>query len=325
MSVKIIINNKVNWDNLSGNPGAIQILETYPDKINWNILSGNPSAEHLLKQNPDKINWKWLSTNPAPWALKILSQNPYNISLYWVCFNPAIDILFEKYIGNRVWYIGEWVETDAQWNALSANPGAYRILCQNKSRINMLGLSKNSLFSVLYDNTYITKKMWKYLSANPDCIQFLLDNPNKINHKTLSENTNPDALKLIDEKEIDWEWLSANPSAIDILSKRKHRHKICFEWLCSNHNAGELLNKKYRHSKKEIDIDKICLNPNPDILHLYCTSLVYVPSTVNNHEMEAEIEDNTPILLSNKFEQCGSFIFIIIIYIIALMLSVEST
>ena len=51
-----IPSNKINWNNLSLNPNAIQILEQNVDKINWKYLSSNPNAIHLLEQNIDKIN-----------------------------------------------------------------------------------------------------------------------------------------------------------------------------------------------------------------------------------------------------------------------------
>ncbi len=57
--------NKINWDWLSGNPSAIDLLTAYPDRIDWDYLSENPAAINLLKANPDKINWIWLSHNPA--------------------------------------------------------------------------------------------------------------------------------------------------------------------------------------------------------------------------------------------------------------------
>jgi hypothetical protein len=56
--------NKLNWDLLSENPNAINILEKNQDKINWDNLSLNPNAIELLKDNQDKVNWHNLSSNP---------------------------------------------------------------------------------------------------------------------------------------------------------------------------------------------------------------------------------------------------------------------
>lgn len=55
---------KLDWDKLSQNPGAIELLQSYPDKIDWRYLSANPGAIEMLKDNPDKIDWNFLSSNP---------------------------------------------------------------------------------------------------------------------------------------------------------------------------------------------------------------------------------------------------------------------
>ncbi len=79
--------NKLEWNGLSENPNAIQLLEKYPTMIRWTWLSGNRNllhALHLLEKYPDKINWKYLSENPN--ALHIIEKNLdkivwYNLSL----------------------------------------------------------------------------------------------------------------------------------------------------------------------------------------------------------------------------------------------------
>ena len=61
--------NKLDFDNLSGNANAIELLKENPDKINWDLLSANPAAIELLEENhyngKDNINWMVLSTNTA--------------------------------------------------------------------------------------------------------------------------------------------------------------------------------------------------------------------------------------------------------------------
>ena len=51
------------WDNLSGNPNAIHLLEQNLKKIDWYYLSANPNAIPILEQNQDKINWAILPRN----------------------------------------------------------------------------------------------------------------------------------------------------------------------------------------------------------------------------------------------------------------------
>ena len=48
--------SKLDWQTLSRNPNAIEILERNPGKIYWRWLSMNPSAIHLLEQNIEKMS-----------------------------------------------------------------------------------------------------------------------------------------------------------------------------------------------------------------------------------------------------------------------------
>ena len=48
---------------LCTNSNAIKLLD--PNKINWDFLSINPNAIDLLKNNQDKIDWDKLSLNPS--------------------------------------------------------------------------------------------------------------------------------------------------------------------------------------------------------------------------------------------------------------------
>ena len=77
-----------NWNWLSGNPNAIQLLKKNPDKIDWTCLSGNPNAINLLQQTPDKINWRWLSGNPN--AIHLLEKNLDKIIWERLSENPSI-------------------------------------------------------------------------------------------------------------------------------------------------------------------------------------------------------------------------------------------
>ncbi len=48
--------NKIDWEGLSFNSNAIELLKENQDKINWDYLSFNVNAIELLEQNKDKIN-----------------------------------------------------------------------------------------------------------------------------------------------------------------------------------------------------------------------------------------------------------------------------
>jgi hypothetical protein len=54
---------------LSENPGAVPLLEKYPDRIDWLQLARNPHAIHLLTQNLDKVPLTSLASNPNAVAL----------------------------------------------------------------------------------------------------------------------------------------------------------------------------------------------------------------------------------------------------------------
>ena len=94
--------DKLNYDNLSSNHKAVQLLEQNPDKINWNNLSQNQNAIHLLQQNPDKIDWDILSYNPAIFEIdyKALYKRiePFKEQLIAKCFHPGRLVRYlEKY------------------------------------------------------------------------------------------------------------------------------------------------------------------------------------------------------------------------------------
>ena len=61
--------HKINFNSLSGNfnPGAIELLRKHIDnpRIDWEKISLNPNAIELLRDNPTKIVWYALSSNPS--------------------------------------------------------------------------------------------------------------------------------------------------------------------------------------------------------------------------------------------------------------------
>ena len=63
---------KLNWDLLSWNPAAIDLLKENPEKINWNHFSENPAAIDLLRENFDKIDWDIFSANKSIFYLNTL-------------------------------------------------------------------------------------------------------------------------------------------------------------------------------------------------------------------------------------------------------------
>ena len=86
---------KLDWDMLSININAINLLKENPNKINWKYLSMNPSAIELLKENQDKIYWYNLSSNPN--AIELLKENKDKINYRKLVFNEnAIELIKDK-------------------------------------------------------------------------------------------------------------------------------------------------------------------------------------------------------------------------------------
>ena len=125
--------NKINWDLLSGNEGAISILEKNIDKINWYYFSGNKGAMRILLQHPEKIDWRVLSKNESDEAMDFLLQHPEKIDYEYLSMNEnekAISIL-----ENNIDKI--------DWDLLSRNKRAIKIIEQHLDKINWDILSQN--------------------------------------------------------------------------------------------------------------------------------------------------------------------------------------
>jgi hypothetical protein len=207
--IKDVLNkdpNQIEWDLLSKNPSAIELLKKkiqeeaqLPDyllrdldnskKIDWWGLSKNPNAIELLQANRTKIDWSGLSANTNLKAIELLKANSDNID----------------------------------WDVLSSNPNAIELLKENLDKIVWIGLSANTnlkLIELLKANP--NNIDWNVLSYNPSAIELLKANKYKINWYDLCANTNPEALELLKEKmdtdnnlRIDWYALSANPSIFE--------------------------------------------------------------------------------------------------------------
>jgi methionine-rich copper-binding protein CopC len=224
---------KINWSWLSGNtnPRAIEMLKTHSHSIDWRVLSANPAAIDMLKSKiekeskmnerqleklKDKIDWDMLSQNPNPEAIKILKANPDNINLDFLSANPsAIDILKANV-------------DDISWYELSANtnPEAIELLKTKFYKINWELLSANPAGIDLL-KTYPGNIKWNYLSQNPNAIKMLkkkIDEENKMSEYKLED--------LEDFQKISWEMLSSNPNAIDLLEANKNKTRL--RWLSEN-------------------------------------------------------------------------------------------
>ena len=119
----------VNWDALSSNPNAIDLLMANKDKIDWFNLSKNPNAIHLLEANQDMIDWSNLSKNSN--AIDLLKANQDKINWSNLSKNPNAIELLEKN------------EDKIDWSKLSKNPNAIDLLEANKDKIDWCNIYRN--------------------------------------------------------------------------------------------------------------------------------------------------------------------------------------
>ena len=286
--------NNIDWRNLPGNrnPYAIDLIKKYAidnkeleDNIDWNILSCNPNAIDLLetqiKKDIDSISWYLLAENPE--AIGILKK--YREKIIWnvLSSNPnAIDLLREKWEEekylmktNRPQYNQlKDFENIVAWNVLSGNKGAIDLL---REKIKMEKDMPSSEYELLEDTEKIN---WGSLSENPEVIKLLEENIDKIVWLNLSSNHSPKAIKLLKDQveyenglskaqyaklsnKISWLFLSSNPIAIEILAVNNNR--IVWAALSNNPNpkAIDILNINHYN----INWDVLSGNPNAiDIL-----------------------------------------------------------
>jgi hypothetical protein len=155
-----------------------------------------------------------------------------------------------------------------EWNYLSQNPNAIELLRERFKE------EKNMNQSELYDLPDSKKLDWGHLSANPCAIELLNLNPKEINFNMLSANTNAiellkdavDAEENLTESEledlskrykIDWYKLSANPNAIEIL-KTNHDN---IEWDFLSQNTNPVAIEMLKANFDDIDWDYLSANP----------------------------------------------------------------
>jgi hypothetical protein len=93
------------WDELSGNPFAINLLERHKHRINIERLcfNPNPKATELLLQHPD-FSWDLVSVNPG--AINLLKRNLDKINWNHVSMNPNAFELFKEH--HEKMQIGYW-------------------------------------------------------------------------------------------------------------------------------------------------------------------------------------------------------------------------
>jgi len=272
---------KLDWDMLSININAINLLKENPDKINWKYLSMNPSAIELLKENQDKIYWYNLSSNPN--AIELLKENKDKINYRKLVFNEnAIELIKDKIKEEQKLTEEEYNNLDYTnkicFDNLSTNTNAIELLKEHKDKIHWTLLSKNKNAIDL-----LIPKRIEEITNNYDIIEY--DPKMQLSKHLLSTNKN--AIKMLEQDPdiINWEYISQNTNAIPIIENRlKYEsnidideyinlqdNKICWKQLSNNINAIRLLKTKIKMKERLVlkikitennTIEEVCKNIN---------------------------------------------------------------
>ena len=114
----------------------------------------------------------------------------------------------------------------------------------------------------------LEKLNWVKLSSNPNAIELLKANYDEIDWRYLSGNPSTEAIELLKSNryEIDWKRLSGNPNPNAIELLKKNQTKIDWESLSENPNpkAIELLKK----NQGNIQFYYLSKNPNPKAIDM---------------------------------------------------------
>ena len=323
------------YDEICGNPNAIDLLkkrvayenrlgvEEYnklSNKVNWEYLSMNPNAIELLRANPSKIDWRALSMNPK--AIDLLRERiAYENTLEQEEYNRLLNRINWMYLSKNSGSV-ELLRDNLnkiRWGALSENSGAGAadLLEANPDKIDWWYLSANAGAIKIIKSEYnrdpnSDKIYWRHLSSNTKAIGLFKDNLDKIHWGNLSQNTNKKAIQLLelrykifsgeytpityktkatfllkairflqDEKmkeptsrdgSLDWKHLSANPEAMVILNAEYKRNKrnsedneIILSALCKNPNAMDIILKELKAGRIKTEWQLRTLATNPSI------------------------------------------------------------
>ena len=232
--------------------------------------------------------------------------------------DDIIKIFVKKYKSLLKYNLREWIpHRKIYWGFCSSNPNAIDFLSlpENKKYIDYSQLSKNTNSKALElikeeirinpNNIYID---WRALSANPNAIDILEVNRNKIKWYSLCYNTNPKAIQILKDNQLEkdngdddiyWDNLCLNTSdeAIDFL-KENYRY---IEWdilsVNTNPKAIALLIKK---ESEEFDLEDREFNRLEDKEKISWKRLSGNPNAISLLEKKWEEEKE---LLRNDIKQ----------------------
>jgi hypothetical protein len=294
------IRRQINWEELSKNPYAIDILtspENY-DYIKWKSLSSNtsPAAIKFLLEdkNIDFIKWYEFSRNPCDDAITFLKDNPDYINWDGLSNNSnpiAISLIKKKIKEENMLSPTKYanLENKVYWRALSANPKAIPLIIKKiKEEIRLDDIDWNALsenpaiFFPFKKNVNAKSKMIASILSKARSKTGIANLPDDIHDKIVVDLITISINKLRDGIPVDklnWSGLCKNPNAIDLIRDRmnfeknlskeeydKLPYKINWSALCTNSDPGaiELLSLPENYD----NIDWLLLSSNPNAIQL---------------------------------------------------------
>ena len=297
----------INWEELSKNPYAIEILtspENY-DYINWKSLSSNPSPEAikflLLNKNIDFIKWLEFSRNPCDAAIKFLKANKHYIDWAGLSGNTnsgAIPLIKKKIKEENLLTPKEYakLENKVYWRILSANPNAIPLIITKIKEgirlddIDWEALSINpGIFFPFKKNIQAKSKMASIILLRARAKTGIANLPDELQEKIVGDLITISINKLregIPVDKLNWSYLCKNPNAIDLIRERmdieknlskeeydRLPYKINWSALCSNSDPGaiDLLSLPENYD----NIDWLLLSSNPNAIELLEKRVVY--------------------------------------------------
>ncbi len=266
---------KINWNILSANKGAIYFIERNQEKIYWKNLCMNENCYNIIEKNQEKIRWSILQNKNSkvyPFIIKKLEKTKRlsDMNMEYLCKHPYIsnycEILFSKFYEYINWYF------------LCRNPNInFDLLMTHKEKINWRGLSINiNSIHILEKNT--EKINWDILNVNINAIDLLKKNMDKIDWKLLCKNIN--AIEIIKQKllkddiGIDWDLFCGNINSVDYLEEiieygetYSYYKKINWKILCENPSAISIIKKNLKVGEKyptqiKVNLYNMCKNIN---------------------------------------------------------------
>ena len=279
----------INWEELSKNPYAIDILtspENY-DHIDWKGLSSNPSPKAieflLLDRNIDHIKWREFSSNPCDSAIKFLKANQDYIDWGGLSANTnskAIPLINKKIKEeNQLYELSPTeyakLQNKVYWRALSANPKAIPLIITKIKEgirlddIDWDALSKNpAIFFTFKRNIEAKSRIIARILLNNSVSTKtkITDLPGDLHKKIVKDLKNVSKNILRDGIPIDklnWSYLSSNPNAIDLLRERMYFEK----------NLSE---DEYKKLPYQINWAALCTNSDPEAIDLLSSPENYI-------------------------------------------------